>query len=248
MPRYRLTPAQAAALIDYLRIVGTEADLDPGVTADEIRIGAVLPLSGPVAAWGQAMSTAMYSALDAAGPIYGRRLRLVPVDADNDAAGALRSLLASERVFALVGTMLPDDRDEIESAGDVPVIGPLRATAARVAPNEFDLLAPLEDQMRVLVDELATETAHPLQLVIVGPDGRLADAVADQARKRGAAMVQRHSADELVALLPPAEFARRDRRVARRRFRQDRRRSRRSAGQMAARGRRGRIVAGQRDR
>ena len=206
MPRYRLTQAQATALIDYLRIVGTEADLDPGVTADEIRIGAVLPLSGPAAAWGQAMSVGLYGALVAAGPIYGRQLRLVPIDADNDVAGKLRSLVASDQVFALAGTILPDTGDEIEAADDIPIIGPLRATTARVAPNAFDLLAPLEAQMRVLVDELATETAQPLRLIIVGPDGSLADAVADQARRRGAATVQRRTADDLAALLPPTEF------------------------------------------
>ncbi len=204
MPRYRVTPAQAAALIDYLRIVGTEADLDPGVTADEIRVGAVLPLSGPAAAWGQAMRTGLENALVAAGPIYGRRLRLVAVDAGNDAASALRSLLASDQVFALVGTMLPKDLAPIEQADDIPVIGPLRPTAAQVAPNIFELLAPLEDQMRVLVDELAAEAAHPLRLVVVGPDGSVADAVANLARRRGAAMVQRRAADDLAALLPPA--------------------------------------------
>ena len=122
MPRYRLTPAQVVALIDYLRIVGTEADLDPGVATDEIRIGAVLPLSGPAAARGQAMRAGLESALAAAGPIYGRRLRLVAADAGNDAASALRSLLASDQVFALVGTLWPDDIGEIEA--DLPVIGP----------------------------------------------------------------------------------------------------------------------------
>jgi hypothetical protein len=201
MPRYRLTPAQAAALLDYLRIVGTEADLDPGVAADEIRLGAVLPLSGPAAAQGQAMRGGLETALAAAGPIYGRRLRLVAVDAGNDAAGALRSLVASDQVFALVATLLPDNFGEI----DVPVIGPLRPSARPIAADVFDLLAPIEDQMRVLVDELATETVHPLRLVIVGPDGSLADAVADQARRRSAAMVQRRAADDLAALLPPTE-------------------------------------------
>ncbi len=201
MPRYHLTPAQAAALIDYLRIVGTEADLDPGVSADEIRIGAVLPLSGPAAARGQAMRAGLESALAAAGPIYGRRLRLVAADAGNDAASALRSLLASDQVFALVGTLWPDDIGEIEA--DVPVIGPLRPAAMHPAPDVFDLLAPLEDQMRVLVDALAAETAHPLRLAVVGPDGSVADAVADQAQRRGATMLRRRAADDLAALLPP---------------------------------------------
>jgi hypothetical protein len=204
MPRFRLMPAQAAALVDYLRILGTERDLDPGVATDEIRVGAVLPLSGPAAAWGQAMRGGLENALAAAGTIYGRRLRLVAADAGDDAAGALCSLVASDRVFALVGTMLPADIEQIEQVEDVPVIGPLRPTAEHVAPNVFYLLAPLEDQMRVLVDQLAAETAHPLRLTIVGPYGSAADAVADQARRRGASVVQRNAADDLAALLPPA--------------------------------------------
>jgi hypothetical protein len=98
--------------------------------------------------------------------------------------------------------MLPDDPGETEA--DVPVIGPVQPTTAPVAANAFDLLAPVEDQMRVLVDALAAEVAHPLRLVVVGPDGSVADAAADQARRRAASMVQRHGADDLAALFPPA--------------------------------------------
>src|SRR5471030_363278 len=36
MPRFQLTPTQVTALFDYLRILGTERDLDPGIAADEI--------------------------------------------------------------------------------------------------------------------------------------------------------------------------------------------------------------------
>jgi hypothetical protein len=44
----------------------------------------------------------------------GRRLRLVTADAGDDVAGALRSLAAGDRVFALVGTMLPRNVEQIE--------------------------------------------------------------------------------------------------------------------------------------
>jgi len=207
MPRFRLAPAQLAALVDYIRILGTARDLDPGITPDEIHIGAVLPLSGPPAASGNAMRDALETALTAAGPIYGRRLRLVTEDAGDDAAAALRTLVASDQVFALVGTMLPAGVERLDDAEDVPVIGPLRPSDAHSAANVFDLLAPREAQMRALVDELADETSHPLRLVVVGADGSVADAVTDQARRRDAVVLRAANVDDLAALLPPVVAA-----------------------------------------
>jgi ABC-type branched-subunit amino acid transport system substrate-binding protein len=204
MPRFQLTSAQITALFDYLRIVGTERDLDPGIAADEIRLGAVLPLSGAHAAWGQAMRSGLENALAAAGPIYGRRLRLVAADAGDDAAAALRRLAASDQVFALVATMLPAGVEAARDIDDMPVIGPLVPTAAQRSVNRFYLLAPIEDQMRVLVDEIAGETPHALRLAIIGPEGSVADAVADQATRNGAMVVLRTDADDLAAVLPPA--------------------------------------------
>ncbi len=202
MPRFHLAPAQASALIDYIRIVGTDADLAPGVTADEIRIGTVLPLSGPAASWGRAMRDGLARTLTAAGPIYGRRLQLVAVDAGNDAAAALRALMADDRIFALLGTVLPDK--QIEGLDDVPVIAPLQPATASATPSQFHLLASVEDQMRVLVDALADEIAHPMRLVVVGPEGLAADAVIAQARHHGAKVERRATADDPATLLPPA--------------------------------------------
>jgi ABC-type branched-subunit amino acid transport system substrate-binding protein len=202
MPRFQLTPAQFTALFDYLRIVGTEHDLDPGIAADEIRVGAVLPLSGPRAAWGLAMRAGLETAFAAAGTIYGRRLRVITVDAGDDAAAAVRGLAASDQVFALVATMLPIEA--AEDTDDVPAIGPLVPSPAQPAANQFYLLAPIEDQMRVLVDQLAGETPHSLRLVIIGPQGNVADAVADQAARNGATIMRQSNAEDLAAVLPPA--------------------------------------------
>jgi mono/diheme cytochrome c family protein len=199
MPRFRLTPAQVAALFAYLRIVGTERDLDPGIAADEIRVGAVLPLSGAQAARGRAIRIGLERALSAAGPIYGRGLRLITADAGDDAAAALRRLAASDQVFALVATMSPAAPD----TEDMPVIGPLAPTPGQLAANQFYLLASIEDQMRVLVDELASERTHPLRLAVVGPQGKVADAVTDQAARNGAIVVRGTHAEELTAILPP---------------------------------------------
>ncbi len=204
MPRFQLTPAQATALFDHLRIVGSERDLDPGVADDEIRVGTVLPLSGTHAAWGQAMRAGIEAALESAGAIYGRRLRLVAVDAGDNAAAALARLAASDQVFALVASVLAGEADTIAMTDDLPIIGPVAPTPARPAVTQFYLLAPLEDQMRVLVDELASETPHGLRLAVIGPDGSVADAVADQATRNGAIIVRRVLADDGAAALAQA--------------------------------------------
>ena len=202
MPRFRLTPKQIKALFDHLRIVGTERDLDPGVAADEIRVGAVLPLTGAQAAWGRAVRAGLENALAAAGPIYGHQLRLITADAGDDVTAAFRRLTAGEQVFALVATMLPARVEETDDIVDLPIIGPLAPGAAQLAANQFHLLAPIEDQMRVLVDELAGEMPHSLRLTIVGPNGGVADAVVDQAIRNGLT-VQRANAEDLTAVLPP---------------------------------------------
>ena len=204
MPRFRLTATQAAWLFDYLRILGIERDLDPGVAPDEIRVGAVLPLSGAQAESGRAMRTGLENALAAAGPIYGRRLRLVTEDAGDDVAVALRRLVASDQVLALVATLLPARLEAIEGAEDIPVIGPLVPTPVRPVAGQFYLLASIEDQMRVLVDELAAETPHPLRLRIIGPEGSVADAVRDQVTRNRGTVVGRSDVEDPGAVLPSA--------------------------------------------
>ena len=132
MPRFQLTATQVRALLDYLRIVGTERNLDPGIAADEIRVGAVLPLSGPQAAWGWAMRTGLENALATAGTIYGRRVRIITADAADDVAAALRHLVTSDQVFALVATMFPVSGVATEDTEDMPVVGPLAAEPRRI--------------------------------------------------------------------------------------------------------------------
>jgi len=193
MPRFALTAAQATALLHFLRIVGTERDPDPGVDENEIRLATVLPLSGAGAAWGEAIRGGLIAALERAGPIYGRRLRLVAVDSGDPAARA--RLVESDDAFAVVGALLPADA----AAEDMPVIAPLVPSPSQPPANAFYVLAPLEDQMRVLVDALADETPHPLRLAIVGTDGSMSDAVAAQTERNGGTAIRIAGIDGLDA-------------------------------------------------
>ena len=119
MPRFSLRADQLHRLNAYLAILGSEADGDPGVTGDTVRIGAALPLSGPRAAEARAMVDRLdrlVRAANAAGGVYGRRIELAVVDV----AGSDRSALAD--CFVLVASP-PSTR-----SGDQPLVGALVPT------------------------------------------------------------------------------------------------------------------------
>jgi hypothetical protein len=78
MPRYRMTESDLSALVAYMRGLGEVHD--PGLTSDTIRIGTVLPLSGPQAALGhdiESVLRAYFDEINRQGGIYGRKLELV---------------------------------------------------------------------------------------------------------------------------------------------------------------------------
>jgi len=83
-----------------------------GVTDTEIRIGALLPLSGnPAAAWGVAISRGMQAYFDYIndnGGIYGRKIKLYVGDSQYSgpiAAEAIRKLVEQDQIFALQGSL-----------------------------------------------------------------------------------------------------------------------------------------------
>jgi ABC-type branched-subunit amino acid transport system substrate-binding protein len=192
MPRYRMSREQLDDLIAYLKILGTEADNDPGLTADAIKVGAALPLTGPLSQLGadvKATFAAFFSDLNAHGGLYGRRIDFIAVDSRGDPAETLvatRHLLEQQGVFALVGSFLPGDSSSFEqylAAQQAPLIGPLTLSPRlSVPPNPyiFYLLPTFFDQARTLVDfARARRPATPLRLGVVYSGNALnADAVA----------------------------------------------------------------------
>jgi len=197
MARFALSQADLAALEAYLALVGTAADLEPGVAPDEIRVGTVLPLSGPAAATGRLLQAAIEAKFVAAGPLYGRSLRLVVEDAGTDPAAAVARLARDEDLLALVGTLLPAG-----TGGDLPIVGPLEAAADPAVPEAFSLVATPEDQMAVLIDALAEEHPHP-RLALLGRQPGLAERV----KRDGGVLVDPSRAD--VVLAPPGQDPRR---------------------------------------
>ncbi|MET0621438.1 MAG: ABC transporter substrate-binding protein, partial [Pyrinomonadaceae bacterium] len=171
MPRYRLTDRQAADLVAFLKILGTDADADPGVSADSIKVGAALPLTGQYAAVGEAARAtlaAFFAQANTRGGVYDRRFELVVADSGGTPAGTLsatRELLETRRVFALVGSFEPPggagETGEYLKRKSVPLVGPLALSHAPPAvpnPSLFYLLPAARHQAAALVEYIREES------------------------------------------------------------------------------------------
>lgn len=205
MPRFDVTPREGAALAAYLQALDRGAVPDPGLADHELRLGVVAPTEGPYAPQGQATVdalTAFVNRTNLAGGIYGRRLTLVvqPCDSTAESAARATAALARADIFALVATADywpgPAIRNAIETAA-VPSVGALGAAelSAKAGAYSFDLLPPLRDQFRALVDHFADQGAARIRLAVPSEAATssstvaLVAAVEQQARVRGLAVV-----------------------------------------------------------
>ena len=171
MPLYEMSDGDMAALIAYMRKL--EGDLGPGVSEEAIRIGTLLPRSGALKGFGDAIGAALeayFADLNARGGIYGRKLELVVADRVDDTAKTRENLLRlirEEPVFALLGDFAPGMETMVftllEEEG-LPNIGPLTLfpVPAGVADSRaFLTVAGIAEQARVLAKHLAGKAAFP---------------------------------------------------------------------------------------
>jgi ABC-type branched-subunit amino acid transport system substrate-binding protein len=168
MPLYKMTAQQMANLIAYLKKVGEASDTDAGLNEDRIKVGAALPMTGPLALIGEDVKLALeayFKEINKQGGIYNRKFELVVEDSRGDAAGteeATRRLVEQSRVFALVGSFEPvgsEATNEFLKRREVPLIGPVTLSPRMPAvpnPYVFYLLPSFADQSRSLVDFIAT--------------------------------------------------------------------------------------------
>jgi mono/diheme cytochrome c family protein len=165
MPVYRLSDSERAALLAYLKTIGTDTDPDPGVSADEVRIGTVLPMQGKQRAHGVAIQNAMEEQIDRVnqrGGIFGRKLSLV-VEGSDDAPGssmaALSKLVNQSNVFAIVGLYAPEGlalEDEALSRLGTPLVAMLGVPTSTVPRKNVSYLMPsLEQQLTLVWKQLA---------------------------------------------------------------------------------------------
>ena len=199
MPHYRMTERQTSDLIAFLKILGTDADADPGLSPQTILVGASLPLSGSLAPVGEAVRATMnayFEQLNARGGVYGRRIELVFEDSSGTPAGTLeatRKLVEVKRVFALVGSFEPSGDEatgEYLRRQSVPLIGPPTLTPRlSVPPNPsvFYLLPTLRDQARALAQFVRDESMRGAGRAQGGGAARLFVVSSDDAEDREAA-------------------------------------------------------------
>jgi ABC-type branched-subunit amino acid transport system substrate-binding protein len=184
MPQYELTAGQMADLIAYLKQVGQANDLAPGLADKTIKLGAALPLSGPLAQIGadiKATVEAYFAEVNAQGGIYGRQFELVVADSQGDPTHTLQAtqqLVEQDGVFALVGSFEAQGNEQANEylrRSEVALVGPVTLSPRlAIPPNPyvFYLLPTFSDQARVLVDFAAAKPARrPARLAIIYADG-----------------------------------------------------------------------------
>jgi len=181
MPRYKLSAADMADLIAYLKRL--DSDLDPGLTDNKITVGVLLPSQGALADVGAAVKdvfTAYFEDLNSRGGIFNRKIELRFAD-----VGTAASFARDEQVFAFVGGLSAGADDQLASlAGEeeIPVIGP--ATLLPHAENPvnryvFYLLPGVVEQAVSLVNFAAAQPE--LKFAIVYDENSLGIAAANAA-------------------------------------------------------------------
>lgn len=197
MPLYEMSDDDLADLVAYLKRL--ETDADPGVLKDRVQVATLLPLDGPAASLGSAMAQALhahFADINAAGGVFGRQVDLlaIPMGASaEEGIDNLRSALASEDIFALVGAYtIGIDTETLDLLRDdgVPLVGPftLDPGDAFLDSTAFYLYPGLGDQARALADRAVDTASAAESVVVVAPDNERSGvpvaAVEDQFRKR----------------------------------------------------------------
>ncbi|MCU0122225.1 ABC transporter substrate-binding protein [Pseudomonas sp. B2M1-30] len=160
MPRFLLSMKDQRNLTAYLKRLAD--DRDPGLEAETLHLGTLLPSLGPLAEEGATVAAVLNGSvarINQAGGIHGRQLRLTVVDPGPDRASAeqaLQRLIEQEQVFALIAPLAPALDSELaprlESAG-VPLIGPLSLLGpVQTSPQIFEPLPGLREQLIALAD------------------------------------------------------------------------------------------------
>ena len=189
MPRFELTMADQRNLTAYLKRLAEERD--PGIEEGVLRLGTLLPASGPLAEAGQVVRAVLedgVAQLNQQGGIHGRHLQLVVLDPGFDAASAeqaLQQLLEQERVFALISPLAPmlDLRlTTLLAPQNVPLIGSTPRSGG--SPQIFDPLPGLPAQLLSLAGHARAGVGlapGDLRVVYAGSDQAEA---AEQVRER----------------------------------------------------------------
>ncbi|VTU45522.1 Leucine-specific-binding protein precursor (plasmid) [Variovorax sp. SRS16] len=132
------------------------AQATQGVTANEILIGTIQDLSGPIVSIGKPLGNGMAMRVDqvnAAGGVNGRKIRMLVEDCGYDpkrAVLAVQKLIGSDKVFAMVGTLgtaIALATAPLAVDAGVPSLFPVSAHSGNFEPFhrlKFAILTPFE--------------------------------------------------------------------------------------------------------
>ncbi len=182
MPRYDMSKDDMSALLAYIQQL--ESRTHPGLTDESIRLGTVLPLTGPAAPLGEtlrALLTAFVDELNSKGGLHGRRVELevLPLgDTRMTALAHVEDALEKGELFALLSPYAADieaELNELVERHRVPLIAPLTPrplAGSHLSRYTFNLLADRGRQVQALVD-FAAEKAEDARMIamVAGPDG-----------------------------------------------------------------------------
>jgi branched-chain amino acid transport system substrate-binding protein len=147
---------------------GAAHTAETGVSDTEILVGQFAAQTGPAAELGKRMQLgilAHFNAVNAAGGINGRNLKLVSRDDGYEpekAAAAVKALIEEDKVFALVGSVgTPTTLAAVPAinAAAIPLIGPFTGAQALREPfnrNIFHVRASYFDETERIVQHLST--------------------------------------------------------------------------------------------
>lgn len=161
MPRFRMSLQDMEDLVAYLQQLG--AGSDPGMSDAVVRVGVLLPPSGPLSEMGkaiQAVVTARFESLNRHGGLYGRKLEARFFEAPH-LADQRRSWTADfldrEEIFAGLAGFFAGADVELASLFEekrVPMVGPFTVHPQEVVPLNryvFYLLPGIETQEKALI-------------------------------------------------------------------------------------------------
>ena len=167
MPRFRLTPGDAADLVAYLRELGSKPD--PGITAETITLGVLLPRREQLPATYDAVRGALGSYRDALNRtgIFGRRIEFAFIEATANpdlSQSATRMLTLEQTVLAvLVSDTVGVEHNVtlLTKQHDVPLVAPSADKDLSPARHVFYLSAGVTGELGAL----AAQAARQLNLV-----------------------------------------------------------------------------------
>jgi mono/diheme cytochrome c family protein len=174
MPRFRLTPGDGADLVAYIRELGATAD--PGITAQAITLGVVLPRREPTAELQDAVRSALENyrdELNRAGGIFGRHIAVAFIDGA-PASASLQAAAGQPLDQTILAAVVSDT---VSTASDVAaLVGPevpliaVRPDSDVPRPRVFFLSAGLLGELGALAAHAGRELKDGARLAILHTD------------------------------------------------------------------------------